>query len=200
MRTVRYPVPGLGLVVAAAIALALAGCSSGSSAPPWAAALGTGTTVTAPQSAAPGHGSPGAAVQGYVGGFFHNDIATYDKDVTAACGYLQPSAQSACTPPSGTQPPSGTKLPYAQHEALGYIATHGKQALVGTTGTTCVPGSTPECETNNDPAAIFSSAKPFATLWSQAQAAVTSGINSYALVPCIQINGQWYIDVPPPSS
>jgi hypothetical protein len=192
MITVKPPAAGLRLgVVTAAAALALAGCSSGSSAPPWAAALGAGTTVTSPQSTAPGHDSPGAAVQGYVANFFGT------KDVAAACDYVDPGAQGECKS-SITQVPSSTQRPYAQHAGLGYVATDGTQALVGTTGTFCIPGSTPECTTNNDPAAIFSSRKPFATLWSQALAATSS--DSYALVPCIDINGHWYIDVPPPSS
>jgi hypothetical protein len=190
MPTVKHSVAGLGLLVAttAAAALALAGCSSGgSSAPSWAAALGSDTTVTGPQSATPGHGSPGAAVQGYVG-------TLTSKDPTGACGYLEPSAQAACKS-SFAQAPTG-QLPYFKNEALGYVVTHGTQALAGITGSLCAPGSTPECSTNTDPAAVFSSAKPFATLWSQALAANnSSSSNAYSLAPCIEVSGQWYIDI-----
>jgi hypothetical protein len=190
MLTVKHPVTGLGLVVTvAATALALAGCtSSGSSAPSWAAALGTGTTVTGPQSASPGHDSPGAAVQGYVSTFFA-------KNLQAACDYVEPSVQSKCKSDLA-KIPSGTKLPYMQNEALGYVATNGTQALVGITGSVCSPTATPPCTTNKDPAAIFSSGKPFATLWSQAQAAQNNSSSAYSLAPCIQVNGQWYVDVP----
>jgi hypothetical protein len=162
--------------------------SSGGSAPSWAAALGPGTTVTPPQSAAPGHESPGAAVQGYVAAFFNKDLA-------AACDYAEPSVQSACKT-DVAKIPSGTTLPSMQNEALGYVATHGTQALVGITGSICTPGATPACTTNSDPAAIFSSGKPFATQWSQAQAAAAKSSNAYSLLPCIQVGGQWYADVP----
>jgi hypothetical protein len=180
----------LGLVVTfAATALAVAGCSSGgSSAPSWAAALGSDTTVTGPQSVAPGHGSPGAAVQGYV-------TSLTNKDAAGACGYVDPTAQASCKS-SLTQAPKD-QLPYFKNEALGYVVTHGTQALAGITGSLCAPGSTPECSsTNSDPAAIFSSAKPFATLWSQALAASnSSNSNAYSLAPCIEVSGQWYIDI-----
>jgi hypothetical protein len=190
MPTLKHPVAGLGLVVAttAAAALALAGCSSGgSSAPSWAAALGSDTTVAGPQSAAPGHGSPGAAVQGYI-------TALNNKDAAGVCGYIEPSEQSACT--SGLTQLPKNQLPYAKNAALGYIVTHGTQALVGITGSLCSPGSTPECSTNTDPAAIFSSAKPFATLWSQALAANNNTSSSaYSLAACIEVSGQWYVDI-----
>ena len=213
LRLQNPPAGRLGLVVTfAAAALALAGCASGSSSssaagssgssagsassapaggssgsqPSWAAALGPGTTVTPPQSVAPGHGSPGAAVQGYI-------TALSSKDAAGACGYVQPSAQAECT--SGfTQLPKD-QLPYAKNEALGYVVTDGTQALAGITGSLCSPGSTPACGTNTDPAAIFSSAKPFATLWSQALAANNSSSNAYSLAPCIEVSGQWYIDI-----
>ena len=188
MPTPQNPPAGrLGLVVTfAAAALALAGCSSGSSAPSWAAALGPGATVTPPQSPAPGHGSPGAAVQGYITGLT-------SKDPAGACDYIDPTAQASCK--SSFTQVAKDQLPYAKNEALGYVVTHGTQALAGITGSLCAPGSTPECSTNTDPAAVFSSAKPFATLWSQALAANNSSSNAYSLAPCIEVSGQWYIDI-----
>jgi hypothetical protein len=212
---------GLGVSIAAVATLALAGCSSGSSsspagsgspagssstgssgsaagsssspsaassgsAPSWAAALGPGTTVTPPQSVAPGHGSPGAAVLGYV-------RSLSNKDPDGACGYAAPSEQSACTS-SLTQAPKD-QLPYFHNEAIAYVVTHGTQALVGITGSLCSPGSTPECVTNTDPAAVFSSGKSFASLWSQAQAASSSSSNSYSLAPCVEVSGKWYLGV-----
>lgn len=165
--------------------LAIAGCgsSSGSSSPPsWAAALGSGVTVTAPAQASPGDGSPGAAVAGVF-------AAVGAKHYTAECTYLEPSVQSECK--SGAAQLTSSNAPNLKNAAIGYTAIHGNEALVGTTGTFCVPGETPQCYTNNDPAAIFSSGKPFSTLWTDANK--TSNANAYSLAPCIKISGKWYL-------
>ena len=80
--------------------------------------------------------------------------------------------------------------------SLGYVAVDGDRALVGFTGTVCQPGQHPECVTNRDPAAIFSTAKPFATLWTESIASANSPILSYALTPCMRISGRWYLYSP----
>jgi hypothetical protein len=151
--------------------------------PSWASALGTGVTVTAPQSVAPGHGSPGAAAAG--------EIAALDaKNFSAACEYLDPTAVTQCK--SETSQVSASDAPYAENAAIGYVAIDGDKALVGTTGKYCSPGQSPECFTNTDPAAIFSSGKSFSQQWSAANA--SSPPNVYSLAPCIKIDGKWYID------
>ena len=164
--------------------LATAGCSSGSgsSQPSWAAGLGSGVTVTGPASVSPGNGSPGAAVQGLI-------TALNAKKYSDECGYLQPSSQDNCKAESGQL--STSNAPYATNTGIGYVAVHGSQALVGTTGTYCSPGSSPECYTNSDPAAVFSSGKSFSTLWTEANQ--NSNTNSYTLAPCVEVNGKWYI-------
>jgi len=73
--------------------------------------------------------------------------------------------------------------------ALGYVVIDGNRAAVGMTGNFCTPGHSPECFTNDDPAAVFSSAKSFSALWSNA---VTPS-SEYSLNPCIEVGGKWYI-------
>jgi hypothetical protein len=81
--------------------------------------------------------------------------------------------------------------------ALGYIAIDGTKALVGSTGTFCTVAQTPQCTSNDNAAAIFDTAKPFATMWAQALAAESSVQNSYSLAPCIRIGSKWYNWNPP---
>jgi hypothetical protein len=164
--------------------LAVAGCSSSSSSQPsWAAKLGSGVTVTGPAKVSAGNGSPGAAVEGL--------ISTVNaKQYKTECGYLQPSQQGNCTAEAAGL--STTNAPYSSNTGIGYVAIQGDEALVGTTGTYCSPGQKPECYTNSDPAAIFSSGKSFSSLWNDANGTATG--NVYSLAPCIQVNGKWYIN------
>jgi hypothetical protein len=157
--------------------------ATSSAQPSWASALGSGVTVTAPQSVAPGHGSPGAAAAG--------EIAALDaKNFPAVCEYLDPTAVTQCK--SQASQVSASELPYATNAAIGYVAIDGDKALVGTTGKYCSPGQSPECFTNTDPAAILSSGKSFSQQWSAANASTPP--NVYSLAPCIKLNGKWYID------
>jgi hypothetical protein len=87
-------------------------------------------------------------------------------------------------------------MPYDKNPGLGYVAIDGTQALVGTTGEYCSPGSSPECFTNNDPSALFDSGKSFSALWTTAVAAANSSSgNAYQLDPCLEIGGKWYADI-----
>jgi hypothetical protein len=207
----RYGLAACGVI--AALAVSVAGCSSGGSSTPstsggaagtassaaaaavggdsspsWAAALGSGVTVMPPASVSPGLGSPQAAVTG--------DVENIESgQFTADCAYVEPDEQAECKSslasigPSAMASAAGT----AKNFAIGYTAVDGTQALVGTTGTFCSPDSTPSCFTNTDPAAIFSSGKSFATLWSDANSDQTSS-NAYSLAPCIEVGGKWYLD------
>jgi hypothetical protein len=149
--------------------------------PPWARALGAGVVVMAPAAAAPGDDSPGAAVQG-------------EQDATTpaeACSYFPPSAQASCQTLMAEVPAgSGGTM---QNFALGYVVVDGNAALVGSTGTSCSPSATPTCSSNTDPAAIFSQAKPFSALWAESVAADLSTTNSYQLIPCVKVGGNWYL-------
>jgi len=181
------------LACGTAALLALAGCSSSpsSSAPSWASALGSGVTVVAPETTAPGNDSPGAVMTGFID-------ALSAKKYTALCSYLLPSTQSECRTifSSVSLSTLSGKLPFAKNFRLGYVAIDGTKALIGTTGEECVPGQSPECSTNNSPAAILDSGKSFSALWKTAvaEADSSSSSNAYALSPCLKVGGKWYAD------
>jgi hypothetical protein len=162
------------------------GCSS-SSQPSWASALGPSVTIVGPATVTSGQGSPGAAVQGVF-------AAVAAKQYKAECPYFQPSVQAACKSVPAAE--LSKDEPYFKNAAIGYVAIDGDKALVGTTGTFCVPNVKPACFTNNDPAAIFSGNKnSFGTLWTEQNKASNSNSdqNVYTLAPCVKIGGKWYL-------
>jgi hypothetical protein len=204
IRRARRPAAGWrptrrGLLLAAIAAVAVAGATGAlkltgviwtSTPPAWAAALGPGVTVTAPGRVAPGHGSPGAALAGYVAALSANDPAT-------ACTYLVLILAAQCREPS-TQ--SGRdRLPYGVSFTTGYVAVDGTRALVGFTGKICWSGAlpledaAPECLANANPAAVFAARDTFAALWTRAAGGSTIGAFSYALVRCVESGGKWYV-------
>ena len=149
-----------------------AGTSSSASAPAppaqpaWAAALGVGVVVTAPTAATPGDDSPGAAVHGLAHTMSTGTLAQ-------TCAYYPPSDQASCRAIMA-QVPVGSRSGSIRDFALGYVAVDGNEALVGVTGTFCMPTAKPACMTNDNPAAIFSEAKPFRELWAESVAADVS--------------------------
>jgi hypothetical protein len=175
-----------GALLACGVAglVAASGCSS-SSQPSWASALGSGVTVVAPAQVQPGHGSPGAAIAA----LFASISA---KEYLAICDYVEPRLQASCRTAEGQADPGNQQT--VKKAAIGYVAIHGDQALVGSTGTFCVPTETPKCFTNADPAAIFSGGKSFGALWAQADRATSQ--NVYMLAPCVKIGGRWYLHEP----
>ena len=172
-------------------ALAVASCSSGGGGgliarvpPPWANALGPGVTVTGPGGASAGDGSPGGVMLSVVA-----DVQS--GDYGRICAVMEPSAQGQCdssVTAASTSALAGS-LPTFTNFAVSYTAVDGDQALVGTTGTVCVPNQTPACYTNTDPAAILSSGKSFAALWTEA---VGASADAYSLTPEVKVNGSWY--------
>jgi hypothetical protein len=174
-----------GGACALAAVLAATGCSSGgSSQPSWAKSLGSAVTIIAPGPASPGNATPPGVMEGVI-----KSITT--GPITDFCKYEQPSQQSACQSTFGqvTKAEVASQLPTFKGITLGYTAIDGTKALIGLTGTICVPNQKPSCYTNKDPAALLDSGKPFATLWSQAIAAPA---NVYSLSPAIEVNGNWY--------
>jgi hypothetical protein len=153
--------------------------ATASALPSWASALGGSVTVVPPHPASPGHGSPGAAVGGFV-------AAINSKHYADSCAYVQPSAQAGCR--SQVSGAAAGQMPYDTNFALGYVVIGGNRAVVGMTGTFCAPGQSPECFTNDDPAAVFSTAKSFSALWANA----TTPSSGYSLNPCVEIDGKWY--------
>ena len=170
--------------------IAAAGCSSGSGSVPessWASALGSGVTVQAPAQVTAGTGSPGEAVQGVI-------TAVSSGQYALECNYVEPSEQATCK--TGAAAFNASDSPSFKDTKMGYVAIDGAKALVGATGTFCVPNANPECYTNNDPAAIFSTQKSFGTLWTQTNSSSSSSSNAYALVPCVEVSGHWYVYSP----
>jgi len=117
------------------------------------------------------------------------------RNLELACPYFQPSVQALCRRAFKTPDPSvGT----FKNFALGYSVVDGKQALVGWTGTSCVPNEKPTCVSNKNPAAVFSSGRKFKTLWAQAVAAAVSNgqANDYGPIPCVKVGSRWYDYLP----
>lgn len=167
--------------VAASTASTAGPTATASAQPSWAASLGTGVTVVAPQSVSPGQSSPQAVVKGLL-------TALSAKQVAAFCGYALPSAQAQCK--SGMSQMPTSQFPYAKNAAIGYAVIDGNKAAVGMTGTFCTPGESPECFTNSDPAAVFSTAHSFSGLWKNA---ISHSSTSYSLTPCEKIGWKWYV-------
>ena len=168
------------------------GSTSTSANPSWVAGLGSGVTVIAPESAAPGNGSPQAVVTGATAA---EDSGNY----TSVCKYYEPSLQSECnsqvSAESSASPSAlASQIGTIKNLAIGYTAIRGDQALVGGTGTFCSSG---KCSTNSDPAAVFSSGKTFSALWSTAD---NQNPGVYSLAACIKVDGKWYLYQPAASS
>lgn len=157
--------------------LTLAACGAGNSQPSWAAGLGTGVTVVAPESVPAGHDSPEAVVTGLA-------AVTTAKKFVQVCDYMVPANQAGCRSSISQSPVQELSL---SNFALGYTAIDGNRAVVGMTGTVCNATQTPKCLTNSDPAAVFSTAKSFSALWSNAIK------DSSALTACTKVNGKWYL-------
>ncbi len=163
-----------------------AGCSSGGggSQPSWASSLGSGVTVVSPGTASPGNGTPDGVMIGVV------DSIT-SGHFTDLCKYEMPATQSQCNSAMSQVTPSvaASQLPSFKNMKLGYTAVDGTKAIIGITGTVCLPNQTPSCFTNNDPAALFDSGKSFAALWTQA---LNAPQNAYSLSTVEEVNGSWY--------
>lgn len=155
--------------------------TSSSSGPSWAAALGPGVTVVPPQAVAPGHDSPGAVTAAGLS-------ALKTKKATLFCEYGLPTQVAQCV--SGLSHMLASQFPFSRNAAIGYVAIRGERAVVGMTGTFCTPGEKPECFTNTDPAAVFSTVHSFSGLWKNA---MSSNPTSYTLTPCEKVGGKWYI-------
>ena len=112
-----------------------------------------------------------------------------------ACGYFLPSAQAQCSQALSAAPTGSTLT--VKGMALGYGAIDGTRALVGTAGTYCTPdGARPACFANRDPAAIFSSGRPFSTPWADTIACRELQARVLADALC-RIRRQWHADALP---
>jgi hypothetical protein len=131
----------------------------------------------------PGHGSPEAAVQGYISDILASNYA-------ASCVYVDPSWQSTCEAFSGDE--GATTGTFAIQSEI----TQGTAALVSVTGQECQAGS--QCASNANPTAgMPSSSAGFAIAYTAAVNAISPNSLkvSFSPVPCIDINGSWYINL-----
>lgn len=197
---VRPAHSGVGLALLAcgvAGLLAVTGCSSGSAspssgasagastpsastAPSWAAKLGSAATVVPPGTVAPGHSSPGAVLAGLFLGIKDKSAATY-------CGYAEPSFAVQCKSQLAKTPAS--QFPTVKDVLPGYAVIDGSKAVVGNTGTLCATAQK-DCVTNDDPASVFTTLHSFSALWKNA---TTPSGTKYSLEPLTKIDGKWYI-------
>lgn len=153
---------------AAFVVVGLAGCSGGSAS--------STSTNGGTHAVAPGHDTPQDAADGLI-------QAELSGNQQQACTYFVPSAQSSCR---GQQPqlPKGTA-------AVKGVVMSGDQALVEVTGHICV--QTNECQTSTDPTVGM----PKGTVtFTQAYQNALNGV-TFTPVPCIKVNGQWYVNNSP---
>ncbi|MGO8824344.1 MAG: G1 family glutamic endopeptidase [Acidimicrobiales bacterium] len=136
----------------------------------------TPTPQPTPQPISPGNNSPKAAVDG----FLSDVLANNDQ---GACLYVQPSSQQICdSSPGGTT--SGTFSIRSQ-------VIDGTEALVSFTGNACQDGS---CASNGNPnAGMPPGAGSFADAYSAAVSAESSD-TTLSPLPCVQVNGKWYVN------
>jgi hypothetical protein len=143
-------------------------------------------TVEAP-AISPVKGSPQAIVTDYV-------RALDSRNFTGACGYAVPSDQAACESEVAQNGNQHAMPPGDSYDGftIGYTLIDGHRALVGSTGQLCVLTQAQTCVSNSDPAAVLDSGKSFAALWIRAVHGLSD--DAYSPVPCVQINGRWYLD------
>ena len=138
---------------------------------------GPSTTTTAPATViTPGNDTPENAVDGL-------SQAELAGNWTQACSYLAPSSQSACEQDASQLPVFTGSV-----TVVGDVIS-GEEALVEVTGSMCASGS---CTSNSDPSAgMPGSGESFTEAYDQA---VNNSTNSFSPVPCIEENGEWYIN------
>jgi MFS family permease len=120
-----------------------------------------------------GHGSPQAAVKGFIGNALQNNWA-------GACNYEIPSGQSACSSDAPAQ--------QSGYLAVGDGIISGQQALVPVSGTVCKYG---DCET------VSGNGIPAGTSFQAAYLQATNLVNQVPnLVACEEVGGKWYVEIP----
>jgi hypothetical protein len=163
---------GLFILIVMAV---VAGCSSGG-----ATVSGNGGGTVAP-----GHGSPKAAVQGFI-----TDLELGNGS-TAWCDYIDPPDQQDCQEAAGD-----ANITITGSFSLGNQVIDGTEALVAITGSVCAHSeedstTTISCDSNNDP---NKGLPPGAGTFSAAYA-TASGSNGTTTAACIEVNGSWYINI-----
>lgn len=161
------------LAAAAFLVIGLVGCSGAATSGSGQSSPSTGGTA----SIVPGHSTPADAVEGVI-------QAELSGNLPQACSYIVPAKRTVCLNSLNGQ----TTAPTGQVSVAG-VVTSGNEALVEVTGHDCVNGT--QCQTNTDPkVGMPNGSVTFAQAYNKA---VTTG--SFSPVPCIEINGKWYVNV-----
>lgn len=139
----------------------------------------------APGTPQPGHGSPQAAVVGFL-------QAALENDWGLACGYGLPDQQSLCT--FGT---AITGFSASGELKLGKTVVNGSQALVAFTGNLCITtNGSSQCGSNADPnAGLPGNGLSFSEAYSEALAAPGPSSPGFWDGACDEVGGQWYVDL-----
>jgi hypothetical protein len=187
------PAASTGTSTSATASASGSAATGGGALPSWAAGLGTGVTMENPTNK-PAAGTPQATVNSFM-----YALISGENFSDGVCTYLIPSSQAACESTGDQAAQQGDDIVYSDNSFdLGYTAIDGTQALVGATYTQfCVQVEAQTCMPDvTDPKAAFDSGKSFADLWTQTLHTMNSqnASTAFSPVPCVEINGKWYID------
>ncbi|MHB8319945.1 MAG: zinc-ribbon domain-containing protein [Acidimicrobiales bacterium] len=130
-----------------------------------------------------GGNSPSATVRGFV-------AAMNAHDQAKMCSYISPGSQSACNSIAGLS----LAFPSTTINSTSSIV-QGNQAIVFVTGRVCVGGG---CQSlSGTPEQTRAMGGGFNAAFSNALSSfISSNGNSNNVVPCTNVNGRWYIDMP----
>ncbi len=164
-----------GVILVVSAMIVIAGCSGG----------GGTLSGNGGGSVSPGHGSPKAAVEGFI-----TDLELGNGS-TAWCDYIDPADQQDCQ-----EGAAEANITVTGTFAVGNQVIDGTEALVAITGDVCAHSeedstTTISCSSNNDP---NKGLPPGAGTFSEAYA-TASGSNGTTTAPCIEIEGSWYINI-----
>ncbi len=206
MRMTRGAAAAVVLAAVLLAGVAVAGCgasgtlpqqaATGSSAPGAAAQGGVPTAGGAPASAVapsclgntaivPGNCTPEQAADGY----FQSQLA---GNWTQTCAYVVPSGQGACQ-----QAASSADIgPLTGNLAVGAEMIQGAEAIVGAAGSLCSSSCDYSTPANIDFPSGYGSA--FTTAYAQTISTMTSPGSNFSPLPCLEVGGLWYVNIPGP--
>jgi hypothetical protein len=151
----------------------------------WLPALGTGISVSAPQTVRPDMATPGDAEAGFYDAFYTGQPA-------AACDYVVAAERAKCPARlAGSADGAGT----LRDAAIGFVVSKANAALVTMTGFVCGRRAAADgCLGQQDPSWIFENSGTFDTLWTRIAQA---GGNPLTATPLRRTAGRWYVDLTP---
>lgn len=132
----------------------------------------------------PGHDTP----QNVVDGLIQAELA---GDWQTACSYYVPSVQATCT----QQAAQAQLSAFTGSATVSGAQISGSEALVEVTGSMC--GNSTGCNSNSDPSTGMPNGQAtFQQVYDQVRSSSTNS-SSLSPVPCIEQNGEWYVDAGP---